>query len=231
MRRTFVISDLHGNDKVFFQWLRDIEFNTATDDLIIAGDIFDRGDGSFKILDWIINHEDSCTLITGNHEEMFIDLIDNIKLYLSTLDNSNYLWENGMVVTLERWLKTVQADRDKYRFAIENASLFVVLNKGQNKFFISHAGLKQHPKYSNLQDTINHTDWVDLLWSRTGKLYTEPNLVQIYGHTPTKTGEVVEEADNCFNIDGGCIFRDSLNYITIFTDGKFSIKQFKLDIV
>ena len=80
MRRTFVISDLHGNDKVFFQWLRDVEFNTATDDLIIAGDIFDRGDGGFKILDWIISHEDSCTLIMGNHEEMFIDLIDNIKL-------------------------------------------------------------------------------------------------------------------------------------------------------
>jgi hypothetical protein len=35
--------------------------------------------------------------------------------------------------------------------------------------------------------------------------------------------------DYCFNIDGGCIFTNNLNYITIFSDGKFSIKQFKLD--
>jgi predicted phosphodiesterase len=227
--RTFVISDLHGNDKVFFQWLKDIEFNIKTDDLIIAGDVFDRGTGSFKILDWIIKNEDNCTLIMGNHEEMFLDLIENMKQYLTTQNTSNYLHENGMLITLLQWVDMKEKNRQKYRFAIDNTCFFTILNKGNRKFFISHAGLKIIPACNGLIETIQHTDLTDLCWSRTGKLYTEPNLVQIFGHTPTFTGEVVEEEDYCFNIDGGCIFTNNLNYITIFSDGKFSIKQFKLD--
>lgn len=73
---TYCISDLHGRYDLFKRLLKEIDFNTKTDHLFFLGDVIDHHYGGIRILKYIIENENSCTLILGNHEENFMFMQD-----------------------------------------------------------------------------------------------------------------------------------------------------------
>lgn len=69
---TYCIGDLHGQYELFHGLLQKINFDPTSDQLYILGDTIDGHYGGIKIIDYLMNHTNSCTLIMGNHEHYFL---------------------------------------------------------------------------------------------------------------------------------------------------------------
>lgn len=67
MKREIVIGDLHGCLEEFEELVAKTNYDKTVDDLIIAGDVFDRGPFSVECLRKIMELEG--TLVLGNHDE------------------------------------------------------------------------------------------------------------------------------------------------------------------
>ena len=52
--------------------LQKIRFNPKEDKLYLLGDVIDWNFGGVKILDYLIEHQSSCVLLSGNHESHFL---------------------------------------------------------------------------------------------------------------------------------------------------------------
>lgn len=72
MGNNYVLSDPHGMHSLFMEMLEKIDFSYGKDHLCINGDCIDRGPDGIKILQEIMHHQDSMTLILGNHEYMML---------------------------------------------------------------------------------------------------------------------------------------------------------------
>ena len=97
--RTFVISDIHGNNELFRNSLKQVGFNQE-DRLILLGDLIDRGVDSKGVLDTVMLLMDTgfnLDCLIGNHEKMFLDAS------LSTT-NLNHWLRNGGDKTLASFL-------------------------------------------------------------------------------------------------------------------------------
>lgn len=72
---TYCIGDLHGRYDLFRMLLEKIQFNPECDQVYVLGDVID-GDGKegIKIIEYMMNHCDSMTLLRGNHEEAFLKM-------------------------------------------------------------------------------------------------------------------------------------------------------------
>ena len=68
---TYVMSDLHGCYDDFQAMLEKIGFS-ENDQLIIAGDLIERGPQNYEMLRWIEECPQNILLLRGNHEEEFI---------------------------------------------------------------------------------------------------------------------------------------------------------------
>ena len=71
---TYVMSDLHGCYDDFQAMLEKIGFS-ENDQLIIAGDLIERGPQNYEMLRWIEECPQNILLLRGNHEEEFIQTI------------------------------------------------------------------------------------------------------------------------------------------------------------
>ncbi len=82
----YVCSDLHGEYELFKKLLRLIGFSQK-DEMIICGDILDKGTGSVQLLNFISNYK-NFSFILGNHEHDFLKYYDS----LMRNRNNNYDW-------------------------------------------------------------------------------------------------------------------------------------------
>ncbi len=65
---TYVMSDIHGCFDDFQMLLRKAGFS-GEDQLILAGDMIERGPQNYEMLRWMEECHDEVLLIRGNHEE------------------------------------------------------------------------------------------------------------------------------------------------------------------
>ena len=54
MQRTLIISDIHGELKLFNKLLKKVKYNADKDQLILLGDYIDRGPHSKGVLDRVM---------------------------------------------------------------------------------------------------------------------------------------------------------------------------------
>lgn len=75
--RTLVIGDLHGCDQECSALLQKLSFDPAADQLILLGDLFDRGPDSYAVFCRVqalkAQMGDRLVLLQGNHEMMLFD--------------------------------------------------------------------------------------------------------------------------------------------------------------
>ena len=172
----YVMSDLHGMYDKFIEMLELINFSEE-DELYILGDIFDRGEGSINILEYIWSSK-NIFLIKGNHEEMFekcYEDMSNLHLWLSNGGGNTYfsLIEKG------------QDFMDKtYRYI---KKLPLILNI--DEYILAHAGLyiPDNCEDLSIEEIIDLQTEEYLLWDR--ELANNDKYIKGYtiilGHTPT----------------------------------------------
>lgn len=75
--KLFVVSDVHSFFTPFKQALDEVGFESGNDEhlLVVCGDLYDRGDESCKLFEYI-NSVPNKILVLGNHEELLKDCID-----------------------------------------------------------------------------------------------------------------------------------------------------------
>lgn len=100
-KKTFIISDIHGHYNITIKALESAGYNKDNGDrIIILGDVFDRGDESLAIYEWIRSNNNIICL-KGNHEYILEDYLDG-----TTISPFNYL-HNGTNETLaDFWHRT-----------------------------------------------------------------------------------------------------------------------------
>lgn len=103
MKTYFVTSDIHSFYNLFYKALIEKGFDINNKDhiLIICGDVFDRGNESKELLDFIYDlyKQDRLIYIKGNHEDLLEECLYQIE---NKLNISSYHWYNRTVNTIEQ---------------------------------------------------------------------------------------------------------------------------------
>jgi len=195
--RVFAIGDIHG----CFDEMKDLIENKIQlckkDKLIFLGDYIDRGSGSKKVLDYIIelqhNNFDIVTL-QGNHESMLIEAWYNENLI------SKWLQNGGSETLLSFGTDKLKNIAPKYIHFLEHLKLYYELDK----FLFVHAGFN---------DSIENpfSDQYSMLWN-CRKQYFNSRLNDrtiIHGHSPVSLPIIQKQISKnagVINIDGGCAY-------------------------
>lgn len=100
--RYYVVADVHGfyselqvalTEKGFYE-------DKEPRKLVVCGDLLDRGSEALKVQEFILEllKKDEAILIRGNHEDLFLDLIDNAEKWMTKTDiYSTHHWRNGTI--------------------------------------------------------------------------------------------------------------------------------------
>ena len=193
--RTYILTDIHGNNELFRNSLKQVGLKKA-DRLIILGDILDRGKDSKGVLDTIFLLKESgfnIECLMGNHEKMFLDATLNT-------NNLNQWLLNGGDKTLTSFLtKSIEKIPIKYIELIQSFKYFLELD---NYIFV-HAGLNM-----NIADPFS--DLHTILWEREPfKLLNKEWLADriiIHGHNPQSKIDImnaIESRKSIICIDNG----------------------------
>lgn len=196
----FIVSDVHSNWTALMTPLKEAGYNAKNPDhtLIVAGDLFDRGDDTIQVYKWI-KKQPRVILIRGNHESLLERLI--IKKCPYSADSFN-----GTIKTL---VELARISKDKSQDVFETKSVKEALEWIQttfvdyvefNNYIITHAGYPQVEDYHNASiKEWDESTWVNpFVTHRTIK----PEKTLIAGHWgvvegwSSKDGVVV----NYFNI-------------------------------
>lgn len=72
----YVMSDIHGRYEAFIEMMDIIKSESTDYEVMILGDVIDRGDSGVKILDFT-RHCNNIQLLMGNHERMMLKSLNN----------------------------------------------------------------------------------------------------------------------------------------------------------
>ena len=201
---TYVMSDLHGEYRLFAALMKKIHFSTK-DRLYICGDVIEKGPQSVKLVKKLLSLP-NVYIIRGNHEDAFIQYYhslmaetDDFDLVLSKL--REYIQGDGHLLDWE----TIDA--------IENLPYYIETDR----FICVHAGLMltEDGRLPNLSKTRAE----DMLYNRRFKnpdVLPKDGKCVFYGHTAT-TG-INAEGGILTYIREGSDPKDFSSYIKVHLD-------------
>ena len=229
----YVMSDLHGCYDEFLRMLVLINF-TEYDNLIIIGDVVDRGPASVKLLRDLAARK-NIRLLMGNHEWFMLETVkrlpvdiapDKIGGYLDEniiITNANfndYITEycyrnwayNGGEPTFNEYLGLSVPERTDVIKFLESLLYYYELTVGNQKYMLVHSV----PAGFNKEKAPEDYEPFDLLFNRIerdewdGEFYDDK--IMIVGHTPTfyidkeYAGKIYVKR-RIINIDCGCVYK------------------------
>lgn len=178
MKNIYVMSDLHGQGTAFFQMLQKIEFS-KDDEMIIIGDVGDRGPDGIRLLQYIMNQE-NITLLMGNHEDMMLSAME----YQDNYHMGNWMI-NGGGTTFAAFENLTKEEQEECLTYLRNLPLFQTIEINNQTYLLVHAGIIPSKEKKDLSCAEVTRD--ELLWTRYEFLQSEmvmPYCI-IFGHTPT----------------------------------------------
>jgi len=158
------VGDIHGCSKQLLEIL-EIAKNYPNHKLIFLGDYIDRGPDSDGVLSILKNLDSICLL--GNHEEMLIDLVEELG------EDEKFLFLREHEISLENyeWLKTLP------------------LIFESTHYIFTHAGL-------NPNKPLKKQTSQDYLWTNYRGSYTHlTSKIVVQGHL--HVSEVYREGNHC----------------------------------
>mgnify|MGYP004545008897 CR=1 FL=1 len=173
---TWAFSDIHGNYNL---WKQIQEYCALDDTIIFLGDAIDRGKDGIKIMQEMFN-DSRITYLIGNHEELFLDYIEDIPSALMT--QKSVLTHNQSYQTLKDYEKLSLQEQDLliYNLKVKTAYKTLYINKDNKKILLCHSGID----YNNiLSDNKNLFIW-DRSHMNTLKWQGPEDYYIIHGHTP-----------------------------------------------
>lgn len=226
MKRTLVISDIHGKLDMLNALLEKAAYNPKKDRLYLLGDYIDRGPNSKATLDRVMKLvAEGAIALKGNHEDMMCkSLIDGIERNWrnwtgrnggdKTLESYGFNRESFLFREDEPFVKPELHSKELARHLkfIQNLPYYI---EEDNIIFI-HAGVKPGVELAD-------TDPYELLWIREEFHHNYSGVkTVIFGHTPTKglhadkTDNSIYHGDNrIIGIDGGAVFGGQLNCLVL----------------
>ncbi|MBB6239959.1 serine/threonine protein phosphatase 1 [Pedobacter sp. AK013] len=187
--RTFVVSDIHGNDDAFRKALKTVHLK-KTDRLILLGDYIDRGFDSKAVLDTIFllrEYGFDLICLKGNHEQMLLDALEDP-------DKLNNWLMNGGNETLSSFLtSSIHKIPAKYIDLLESFRLYYEYEQ----YIFVHAAL-------NMRIADPFSDVQTILWSRSQNELLDygwlGERILIHGHTPTMEQEIINNFEDSYPI-------------------------------
>ncbi len=123
---TYVIGDIHGCFDQFIDLLNKINYKKDEDQIILVGDLVNRGPDSLSVLNYCMA-DSNITTVLGNH--------DLYLLYLLSIDRA----KGGLK-------EVVEADNKKqiFKWLLKMPFIIEIVNElNGNSFLISHAGIPE----------------------------------------------------------------------------------------
>lgn len=230
MRRTLVISDIHGCYEEFNALLELVHFNKNEDLLLLLGDYVDRGIQSKEVVEKVLQlvQGGNVVALRGNHDQRFLDLMTSedeiVKMKfiqhggLQTLESycGDPLLESMSVEERLQYAKAYINKRYKHHISFLNSLPYYFEDKGH---IYAHAGL--NPSYENWKQQSEY----DFMYIKE-PFFKNPTVVDkivVFGHS--KVIDIHDKADVWFGkdkigIDGGCAYGFQLNCLEI-KDGNY----------
>ena len=219
--RKFVVSDLHGNGKMYDTIISFLENINKEEEVIlyINGDLIDRGQDSARMLldvkNRIINNLGfKIKYLGGNHELMMYQA--SLGRYYKgkwPIFSDWFLYNGGKITAKKLKEKVTLKEENEIIDFVSNLDIYAKLDEkiDDKNIVITHA---KCPK-TILDDCIlkiKNNDIIvnDTLWTRRSNPYNfkigNKQYFTIIGHTPVDNNYGYEyyDDDNCINIDGGC---------------------------
>lgn len=202
---TYVIADIHGCYDEFQQMLDKIKFNPNVDELIIAGDIVDRGPQSYEMLEYARSEPKGVKFIKGNHDVDFARYCSKIFQHAHNKNevidfgdvwNSGVYDHYGTVEKLVNEHKLNAADFQLWNRMFSCMPYYFERWIGNgtyiNKYIIVHGGFilpKDFTTFTGERPFDYLAEDIEdfYVWAREEgiKYGGEPNATIIFGHTPT----------------------------------------------
>ncbi|MHA6253175.1 metallophosphoesterase family protein [Oceanobacillus sp. CAU 1775] len=213
MRRTLVISDIHGELKLFEELLEKVAYESEKDQLILLGDYVDRGPNSRGVVNRVIDlKSQGAIVLRGNHDEMMVGAVDNEP-------GVRERWErNGAILTLQSYDPSINSfefpSTDEFKEHIKFLRELDYYYETDTHIFV-HAGVEPGKL---MEETDPHT----FVWIREEfyKHYDGEKTV-VFGHTPTSLIQgkgkhgVYFGKNNIIGIDGAAAYGGNLNCLEL----------------
>ncbi|MGX6961568.1 metallophosphoesterase [Vagococcus xieshaowenii] len=232
MKLAYVIGDIHGDINSFQRAL--IEFDPTMHQLVLLGDLLDRGTYSKEclLLGKKLVEEYGAVYLKGNHEDLLLRFIeDPIERY------PNYLL-NGGKLTIESLL---------HKGACEEYSPSEIAAMIRYHYETLLTFLKTLPLYYEWQAyvfvhagvNLTLSDWRktserEFIWIREPfhQLPNKTGKTLVFGHTPThylygdnQTTKLWQH-DHKIGMDGGAIYGGSLHVVIFSSEGILQAQEF-----
>ncbi|MBT2762391.1 metallophosphoesterase family protein [Paenibacillus sp. ISL-20] len=225
--RTLVISDIHGCDQELIALLKDAEFDSSKDQLILLGDYVDRGLRSkeaVSLVQNLVQHEHAIAL-QGNHDHRFVNVVAG----LATSEEIAKFWDKGGVQTFASYCGDVVAGSEE---ELVNCSSRIRTTYSEHIRFLKDLPMyyeDEHFIYVHAGLNPSYDEWKlqsprDFLYIREEFYMVDKDRGKtvIFGHTKTVDlhgSPEVWYGPGKIGIDGGCAFGYQLNGLEIM-DGQ-----------
>lgn len=180
---TYVVSDIHGCDKLYFRLLETLRFSD-TDTLYILGDVTDRGSGGLRVLLDAASRQ-NVILLRGNHEQAALEFLprdpDN-EVMPVRLFGRWYEWmEDGGDRTYRAFWNRSDAVRARVLRILGSLPVYAEVQAGGRSFFLAHTvpGKRKmrHPESCRVCDFLMGEPEYEICY--------DPDRIIVTGHTVT----------------------------------------------
>lgn len=228
---TYVMSDIHGCYGAFSELLDKSGYKKDEDELIIAGDIIDRGPENLKMLEYAHSAPKGVTFLMGNHDYDFMKYCNIlIHLYSSkkvsedvslqelvTSDDYYYTFRNNVMDYYDTIYNLIKQnpelsldDFKRWKSMIKKFPYYIKKKINGKDYIIVHAGYITEENYDNFKLSLSRQGIKSIemfyMWARDESVLMggEPDTTVVFGHTPTITDTLY---NNC-----GKVFRANLDH-------------------
>lgn len=226
----FILSDIHGMYSHFTSILE--KFNPQNHNLVVLGDLIDRGINSFEVVTACMNlqkaYPNQVLILKGNHEDMFLNFLKEPTVEIGDWYFNNGGYEtcmsflNDEYVKIQSYEKIAESILSKRKEEVQFLKNLPLYHETDHIIFV-HAGVNLR-----IEDWKNGSE-KDFLWSRDMKYSKNTTSKKIvFGHTPTRTlhqnasdGVWLSLDKTMIGIDGAAAFNGQLN--TIIMDSHANI--------
>jgi serine/threonine protein phosphatase 1 len=166
MKNIIIIGDIHGCYFTFLALLGKIKSEYPNDEIVLCGDLVDRGPSSAQIVQWVIDKNIKC--VQGNHEQMMYTDMDGTTEYPGSWGVNgghqtvrSYKDEHGdvnneLLQKHAEWMKTLP-------LYLEYPD---IKNKDGRYLVVSHASLGSTWKYRDESHSKHHFFLDNVTWNR-----------------------------------------------------------------
>lgn len=219
--KIFVMSDIHGEIALMKELLKN--WNEEEEQLVILGDLADRGDDSKEVLELayhLVQTKDAI-IIKGNHDDMLEKYLkspnENYGLYYMNGGGKTVVSLLGKKKSAGSYQKNAKKIKKKYPWLLPFMQSFKYFYEWEDYLFV-HAGVDL--SLDNWRDSTNR----DFIWIREG-FYDRKNTTNkkiIFGHTVTSNlhrdpsnHDIWRSGDGLIGIDGGAVYGGKLHALVL----------------